>query len=552
MSGVFPPETAASWRSVRRYAVPGQMIERATERRLAGDWRGACAAAGIDVAVDLDTVRNDHGAETAAALAEDLRHLVPDLVRWHLPRVLGGRSTLAPHTRTVLARYDTERDGDYYDDYEYCEDTSLYIQAPGMVDGPQRVRLAFGWHLQDAQYRNFHRTLQDWGGARHLWDSRRTGELLDRHGRPFLDSAGRRHAPDDPSLAERVALLHERGEIMAAFEAIGVTLDPAPSETQYSYRQYDPVRVLADAPAALTLLVPETRRLGGEAMIGFDYSVGLLIEADEDGARARMVDRSEYRTEVPELAEACWQRLPDLELVRGGHLTAGALHPLVRTALFPDHVAAPAGEPAIEPVRVRCKGEWHEVGFADGALALPHDAAERQREKALRALGGEVTGCFAAERSWRTGEGRLPKGLRERRRDLFTRLQHGDTSGVVALLDAGVDPHVLDGRRRTPLHLLHMVDFEPLLPRLLAAGLDLEARDQGGRTPLHMAVGDWGSVDLVRALIAAGARIDVTDELDVGLRQMIKRFKRTDLAFLHETLVRDHPDAGYTWYEDDE
>jgi hypothetical protein len=32
----------AGWRRVRRYAVPRWMIEQATERRLAGDWRGAC------------------------------------------------------------------------------------------------------------------------------------------------------------------------------------------------------------------------------------------------------------------------------------------------------------------------------------------------------------------------------------------------------------------------------------------------------------------------------------------------------------------------------
>lgn len=307
------------------------------------------------------------------------------------------------------------------------------------------------------------------------------------------------------------------------------------------------------------MLIPETRRLGGCAMAACGYFAGLLIESYVHGGAARMVDRRQYQNgEVPQLAEARWQRLPDLELVRGGHLTPDALHPLVRAALFPDHVATPApvDKPAIDPVRVRCRGEWHEVGFQEGRLTLPHDAAERRREKALRALGGKVTGCFAAELSWRTGEGRLPRGLRKQRRDLFTRIQHGDTPGVVALLDAGVDPHVRDGRRRTLLHLLHMVDFEPLLPRLLAAGLDLEAGDQHGRTPLHVAVGDWGSVELVRALIAAGARIDVVDQMNTGLLQMIKRFKRKELAFLRETLERDHPDIGYTWYdyedEDDE
>lgn len=208
MNGAFPPEVTASWGRVRRYAVPGWMIERATERRLAGDWRGACAAADIDVAFDLDTVKAGHGAEVAGALADDLRHLAPDLVRWHMPRVLGGRSTLAPHARIVLAHYDVS-------------EASLYVQAPTMVDGPQRARLAFGLppNADDVQISSFHRALHDWTDARHLWDVRRTRELLDRHGRPFLDAAGGRRAvtgPYDPGLstAERAALLHERGEIV--------------------------------------------------------------------------------------------------------------------------------------------------------------------------------------------------------------------------------------------------------------------------------------------------------------------------------------------------
>jgi hypothetical protein len=79
--------------------------------------------------------------------------------------------------------------------------------------------------------------------------------LLDRHGRPFLDAAGGRRAvtgPDDPSLstAERAALLHERGEVMAAFEAAGVAFGPTPPKMKYSYFEFDPVQVLAGSPVA--------------------------------------------------------------------------------------------------------------------------------------------------------------------------------------------------------------------------------------------------------------------------------------------------------------
>src|SRR5262245_35112694 len=68
----------------RRFAVPASMVEQATERRRAGDWLGACAAARIAVDIDLDAAARRYGAEVAAAVEDDLRHLVPDLVRWHM------------------------------------------------------------------------------------------------------------------------------------------------------------------------------------------------------------------------------------------------------------------------------------------------------------------------------------------------------------------------------------------------------------------------------------------------------------------------------------
>jgi ankyrin repeat protein len=111
-----------------------------------------------------------------------------------------------------------------------------------------------------------------------------------------------------------------------------------------------------------------------------------------------------------------------------------------------------------------------------------------------------------------------------------------------------------DGRRRTLLHYLHMLDHEELLPRLLEAGLDLEARDQGNRTPLHMAVGDHGPEALVRALVDAGARLDTVDDYEFGLIDHINRAKRTDLPWLRDRLEQEYPDVGGTWWnpEDDD
>ncbi|MFE0201576.1 ankyrin repeat domain-containing protein, partial [[Kitasatospora] papulosa] len=182
-----------------------------------------------------------------------------------------------------------------------------------------------------------------------------------------------------------------------------------------------------------------------------------------------------------------WRRLPDLDLVRGGQVAAARLHPLVAGALFPalevaDGAAGPPGPKAPEPVRVRCRGEWHQVAWDGGGLRMPHAEEEQRRERALRAFGGAVTGCFAVEHAWTSASGRLPKALRAQRAELFRRAEHGDAPGVRALLDSGVDPRVRDGAGRTLLHALYLLDHEELLPRLLSAGADLEAADDSGRT----------------------------------------------------------------------
>ena len=86
----FAAAEAASWRRIRRYAVPRWMIQRAERRRMIGDWRGACAAANVDVAFDLADVAGEHGEAVRAMLKADLEYFAPDLLRWHLPGWLRG------------------------------------------------------------------------------------------------------------------------------------------------------------------------------------------------------------------------------------------------------------------------------------------------------------------------------------------------------------------------------------------------------------------------------------------------------------------------------
>ncbi|MFE1310641.1 ankyrin repeat domain-containing protein [Streptomyces sp. NPDC058755] len=566
----FPPDEAASRRRIRRYAVPGRMIERATERRLAGDWLGACAAANVDVTFDLAEVADHCGDEVAAALEDDLRHFAPDLLRWHLPRLLGGRTTLATDTTVVLARYRPKAADEGRRATPY-----LHISTPAMTDGPQRIALRFSTVTHEQAAGVFGRTTQDWRYARHLWDARHAAELRERCGGtdrpPFFHADATLRGTDelpaadpgdrDPAArAEWATLLHQKGETQAAFAAAGIELDLTPPQKSGWY-QADPEQLLGGLALDHTRLEPEIRRqmaedTGDRFLIAAHWRTYILLEpVDAGGLLARAVDRDDVKGE-PILAEALWRRLPDLDLMRAGGVAAEHLHPLVREALFPalrvpEGPVGPPGATAPAPVRVRCRGEWHEVAFRPGGLLrMPHSDEEQQRERAMRAFGGAVAGCFAVEQTWTSGKGRLPKALRAQRHELFLRAQHGDTSGVLELLDAGVDPRVRDASGRSLLHVLNLLDHETLLPRLLAEGLDLEARDRRERTPLFVAVNDLGSKALVEALVAAGARLDVIDQSELSLAQLVRRYKRPDLAFLRERVQAEHPGVGAEWWDE--
>ncbi|MFD8009472.1 ankyrin repeat domain-containing protein [Streptomyces sp. NPDC058955] len=595
LPGGLSPEDLSSWARVRRYAVPRWMIERATEARESGDWRAACAAAAVDVPDDLDPERiaDRYGAEVAAQVADDLRHLAPDLLRWHLPRTLGGHTTLAPYRRVVLAAYGSPG-------------PVLSLTNTPMVAGPQRLRLHFGPSAEGDTLHGLRYVTEDWTAARRFWDARRTGELRWSAGAvdavalggptggtaeglsdgtvgsrvagpparlPFLHLDGTPLTPEElpdeapgsgagpAALAEWIAVLQARGEHTEAYAASGLGLDlTPPPRGPRSYRQLDVAGLTSFIAPDLTRLAHETRLLaragrGSRHRLDLEWRGHLRVEldpSDPDGAPPRVSghDRGQ-EAGIPRLPSYVWQRLPDIGLLRAGRIRPEELHPLVVAALFP-HLGPASGPPAPrtpEPVRVRCGGIWHEVVQRDGVLAGPHTEQERQRELALRAFGGTISGCFAAQAAWTSGQGRLPRALREQRNALFLHAQHGDTPAVLALLDAGTDPYVRDLKGRGLLHVLHLLDHRQLLPRLLAAGLDLEAKDKADRTPLQSAVHEGGSVDLVRELLAAGARIDVTDEMELSLAQAIRRYERTDLMFLRRRVLREHPGLGSDWFD---
>jgi hypothetical protein len=106
--------------------------------------------------------------DIAPLLRDDLRHLAPDLLRWHMPRVAPD-GLLRPGVVVALARYPG----------------GLHLVArtpPGWAEAGQRISLA----LQRRSDPRFRLDLH-----RHLWDARHAPELSRRPGMPETSDIAR-------------------------------------------------------------------------------------------------------------------------------------------------------------------------------------------------------------------------------------------------------------------------------------------------------------------------------------------------------------------------
>ncbi|MEU7957133.1 hypothetical protein [Micromonospora humida] len=407
------------WQRVREYTVPPSMIKAATARRLVGDWAGACAAARVDVDLDLRAVARRHGRDLAARLRADLRHLAPDLLRWHLPRIAPD-GLLRPGLTVSLTSYRlAEHDG--------VESVHLVARTPpAWADAGQRISLAL-WvgageagncpHPHPRPDRRFRFDLH-----RHLWDVRRADELPSRSGAQRSPSDTTVMRPDQPWDA-----LRESGYAVHRWAAEAAILLHAEGRTS------GPVTVR---------LGPRRRLLLHVAPAGTDLRA--------PGARITGAARAGRVTGLPVLPDAATWTAPDPELLRRGLIEVDRLHPLVAAALAPGHPVAAASAspvPAAAPRLVACRGTWHRIGLVDGALApLDHDPAELHREELLAALTGTPLPCLRAVDETHRRPECLP--------DIRARLDHGDTAGALAAVEALLGPEALlrSGELREELH----------------------------------------------------------------------------------------------------
>ncbi|MFD6443616.1 hypothetical protein ACFWEJ_00845 [Promicromonospora sp. NPDC060204] len=383
-----------SWQRVREYAVPPPMIETSTVRRQVGDWAGACAAAHVDVDVDLRELRRRHGVELAAAVRADLRRLAPDLLRWHMPRVLPD-GLLRPGTTCTLARYPLPDGGTGH----------LVVRTPpAWAAGPQRMSLAW-WDAADtaAQHpdRRFRLDLH-----RHLWDARRGGELAGRAG----------HAPDaaapvGPGAATVVpsdwAVTRWAAEAALLVESDGVPDGGVAvhlGARRLVLRPDDTGTPQPPAPEDLANLLDDGRLSGTPQ------------------ARRRQVPG------IAVLPHAATWVPPDVLLLRAGLIAPGDLHPLVAQALAPGSTRGRRPAPVPGTRHVDCRGDAHRLAVVDGVLtALDHAPDEIRREELLARLGGRPLPCLHVIDQLH----RAPTALA----DVRARLDHGDVDSALATVE---------------------------------------------------------------------------------------------------------------------
>lgn len=387
------------WSHVREFAVPASMIESATARREAGDWSAACAAARVDVDLHLRGLARTHGRQFADVVRADLRHLAPDLLRWHFPRIRPD-GLVRPGLTASLARY--RLDGG--------DEVHLVARTPpAWADAGQRISLALwepsgplsraGGHPHPRPDRRFRLDLH-----RHLWDVRRTSELRERAGVEQWVTADH---PTDGRATHRWA-------------------------------------------AEAALLLRAEGRADGAVVVRLGARQRIVLGSDASrprGTGPALPDASRHRGTV--LPDAATWVLPDLELWHAGAIDADRLHPLVRSALLPEHPPAvlprsPDGTGT--PRLVDCRGSTHRIGVVNGVLTpLDHNPDDLRREALLVALGGTGLPCLQAI----DAAHRRPEDLD----DVRARLDHGDVAGALAIVEdlLGPDALLLSGELRDEL-----------------------------------------------------------------------------------------------------
>ncbi|MGW5918131.1 hypothetical protein ACWFPY_04000 [Nocardia fluminea] len=465
---------------MRELAVPPGMIEAATARRLVGDWSGACAAANVDLEVDLRALARTHGRGLAARVRADLRYLAPDLLRWHLPRIAPD-GLVRPGLTMVLARYDPGAIADLGSAVDHgtrcggADSVYLVVRTPpAWAAAGQRISLAL-WDMAtpstsarlhphprpNSRYRlDLHR---------HLWDSRRVGELRIRSGAERF-TVPQQTQGDEPGARSPGPL------------GGGPNFELPDSAQRTDRPDFGPAGSVPQgcdvgrwADEAAILLRAEGRR-SGLVLVRCGARKRVVLDVRVDHPPAVRISHEHSRggiSALPVLPDAATWVLPDLALLRAGALTADRVHPLVASALGCAGLPSETSGITADGHRiVECRGVRHRIGLVNGVLtALDHDPTEIRREELLVALTGTPIPCLQAiDRSLREPDSLIA---------VCDRLNHGDIDGALTIVEAelGADAVLRDGPLRDALEAAVR---QRITYGLFRAGLPAPGR---GRTP---------------------------------------------------------------------
>jgi hypothetical protein len=347
-SAILDPNWAAALLRARQLGVPASLRHACTEHRRRGDWQAACAAAAVDVRIDVADVRDRHGPAVSQHMLADLQVFAPDLLRWHLPRSLpdGG-----PQKNVVLSLA------------QYADGSTLAVSTPGshwaagerlvldLLDRPPVGRRAAQWRLVRHRY---------------LWDANRSSEY-----RQQAEGSG------------KITDAQDAGAFAEAWRLAGVRL---------GYRRGDRA-FLQRLPIDLPRLRHEKKRLYGDSPV---------VTIRPGGARAIVLETSSYASGVdayvakadaaaglPVMPRPAWCRRFDQEILRLGLASAPDLHPLIRPG--------PQEAEADQAVTIRCQGTIHRLRREGGRWIAPdHEVLQSDAEHFLIRLGAPASGCHQA------------------------------------------------------------------------------------------------------------------------------------------------------------
>ena len=155
--------------------------------------------------------------------------------------------------------------------------------------------------------------------------------------------------------------------------------------------------------------------------------------------------------------------------------------------------------------------------LAERNAKVAAETRERQRKAQRQAREQERERARARQQA----EAREQKRRKPSSGELFHWLHRGENSEsrarILALLNEGADPNVVDDHGNTPMHYAALLGFsEDILKTLIAAGGRCGTRNAAGETPLHYAAHNINTLfpqkAYIQALIACGANPNAQDQ----------------------------------------